>query len=117
MISGDPSQLKQVLMNLGSNAAEAMDFAGTLRISIANERGPVEMRFDDEGPGIEPDKIARIFEPFYTTKDSGVGMGLAVCMRIVTAHDGTIMASARKEGGTSMCVTLPGAIEKKGIIK
>lgn len=107
MISGDRMQLKQVFMNIGKNAIEAMDERGTLGIVAAPNSGSVEVRFDDEGPGIEPDKVARIFEPFFTTKDSGVGMGLAVCMRIVTAHDGTIRTTSREGGGTSMSVRLP----------
>ncbi len=105
----DPSQIKQVLVNLAKNAVEAMDANGTLAISVSAGPGPVEIRFDDTGPGIEPEKMGRIFEPFYTTKDSGVGMGLAVCIRIVTAHDGTIRASARQGGGCSMRVVLPAA--------
>ena len=112
LVSGDATQIKQVFTNLCKNAIEAMRSDGTLRISVSNRGGPVEIRFDDDGPGIEPDKIGRIFEPFYTTKESGVGMGLAVCMRIVTAHDGTIMASSREKGGTSMKVLLPGAPER-----
>jgi len=108
-VSCDPSQIKQVLVNLGKNAVEAMDGRGALEISVNEGPGLVEVRFDDEGPGIEPDKVARIFEPFFTTKDTGVGMGLAVCMRIVTAHDGTLRASARQGGGCSMRIALPAA--------
>ncbi len=108
-ISCDPSQMKQVFVNLGKNAVEAMHSRGTLEISVNEGPGLVEVRFDDEGPGIEPEKIARIFEPFFTTKDTGTGMGLAVCMRIVTAHDGTLRATARREGGCSMRMTLPAA--------
>lgn len=105
----DPTQIKQVLVNLAKNGVEAMDAKGELTISINPGHGPVELRFDDTGPGIAPDKIGRIFEPFFTTKESGVGMGLAVCMRIVTAHDGTIRASTRQGGGCSMRVVLPAA--------
>lgn len=113
MIMGDKTQIWQVFMNLGQNAVEAMDGKGCLRIIVGqNEgRGPVEVRFDDEGPGIAPDKVARIFEPFYTEKARGVGMGLAVCMRIITAHDGTIQAASRSGGGTSIIVRLPRALE------
>ena len=109
-ISGDVSQLKQVLVNLARNAMEAMKPAGggVLRIVVSrHDSGPIELRFDDEGPGIPPDEVARIFEPFYTTKESGVGMGLAVCARIITAHDGTIRAASREGGGCSMIVHLP----------
>lgn len=113
LILGDKTQIWQVFMNLGQNAVEAMDGRGALQIVVdQNEsRGPVEVRFDDEGPGIAPDKVARIFEPFYTEKARGVGMGLAICMRIVTAHDGTIQAASRPGGGTSIIVRLPRAIE------
>lgn len=111
-VSADVSQLKQVLVNLARNAMEAMKpgGGGTLRINLSrHDAGPIELRFDDEGPGVPPDEVARIFEPFYTTKESGVGMGLAVCARIVTAHDGTIRASSREGGGCSMIVHLPAA--------
>lgn len=106
-ISGDRSQLKQVFINIGKNAIQAMENKGTLRIAVGRDPVSVTVRFDDEGPGIPPDQVARIFEPFYTTKESGVGMGLAVCMRIVTAHDGTIHVASRRSGGTSMVVRLP----------
>ncbi len=108
-ISCDPSQIKQVFVNLAKNAVEAMEMKGDLDIAVDAGPGPVSIRFDDTGPGIAPDKVARIFEPFFTTKESGVGMGLAVCIRIVTAHDGTIRASARQGGGCSMRVSLPAA--------
>ena len=106
-VSGDRAQIRQVFVNLAKNAVEAMDERGTLHIVAAPGAASVEVRFDDEGPGIGPDQVARIFEPFYTTKEHGVGMGLAICMRIVTAHDGTIRAVSRQGGGASMCVRLP----------
>lgn len=108
-ISGDRSQIKEVFINIARNAAEAMRGRGTLSATVSSSPGSVEVRFDDEGPGIEPDKVARIFEPFYTTKDSGVGMGLAVCHRIITAHDGTIRATSREGGGASFSIRLPAA--------
>ena len=107
-ISGNASQLKQVFVNIGKNAVEAMDFAGTLLIQASQiDDGPVQIRFDDTGPGIEPGTIEKIFEPFFTMKDSGVGMGLAVCMRIITAHNGTIRASNRAGGGCALELRLP----------
>ena len=108
-VSADRSQLKQVLVNLGKNAIDANSVRGTVLIAVRREPTWVEVRLDDEGPGIEPDQVARIFEPFYTTKESGVGMGLAVCQRIVTAHDGVIRPALREGGGTSMSVRLPAA--------
>ncbi len=108
-VSGDRSQIRQVFVNLAKNAAEAMDERGRLLIAVVLGPSSVEVRFDDEGPGIDPDKVARIFEPFYTTKDTGVGMGLAICLRIVSAHDGTIRAASREGGGATMSVRLPRA--------
>ncbi|MCP4644149.1 MAG: PAS domain S-box protein [bacterium] len=106
-IRADRTQLKQVFMNLGKNAVEANEMTGSVAIALLPDANSVEVRFDDEGPGVDPDQVARIFEPFYTTKETGVGMGLAVCQRIVTAHDGVIRASQREGGGTSMIVRLP----------
>lgn len=104
---GDMTKLRQVFLNLAQNAVEAMDGQGRLVIALEQDDGPVEVRFEDNGPGISPDKVARIFEPFYTDKERGVGMGLAICMRIITAHDGTLQAASRPGGGTAMYVRLP----------
>jgi two-component system, NtrC family, sensor histidine kinase PilS len=107
MASADRSQIKQVFVNIARNALEAMGDTGTLTITVGVDGNSVETRFDDEGPGFNPDELARVFEPFYTTKEAGVGMGLAVCERIVTANDGIIRAATRKGGGASMTVRLP----------
>ena len=106
-ISGDPSQIKQVFVNLAKNGIEAMENDGILHIQMKKKDHVLEVCFEDEGPGIPPDKVGRIFEPFYTTKKGGVGMGLAVCQRIITAHDGTIQAFSRENGGCRMSVRLP----------
>lgn len=106
-VSGDRSQLKQVFYNIGKNAIEAMEQGGRLTVAISRDPVSVSIRFDDEGPGIPPDQVTRIFEPFYTTKQFGVGMGLAVSMRIVTAHDGAIYVASRPTGGASVTVRLP----------
>ena len=107
-VAGDPSQLKQVFINIGKNGIEAMDFKGILTISTQlSEDGPLAIQFDDDGSGVDPDKVGRIFEPFYTTKERGVGMGLAVCLRIITAHDGIIRARTRQGSGCSMLIRLP----------
>lgn len=108
-VSGDRGQIRQVFVNLAKNAVEAMDGKGALQIVVTMGTSSVEIRFDDEGPGIDPDKVARIFEPFYTTKEFGVGMGLAICLRILTAHDGTIRAASLAGGGATMSVRLPRA--------
>ncbi|HQB04162.1 MAG TPA: ATP-binding protein, partial [Candidatus Hydrogenedentes bacterium] len=66
-----------------------------------------EIAFHDTGPGISPASIPRLFDPFYTEKKHGVGMGLAVCLRIVTAHDGSIQAVPHADGGATIIVRLP----------
>jgi len=109
VISCDPTQIRQVFLNLAQNAVEAVQEQGTVEIQLVETRGPYEIRFQDSGPGVPPDKVARIFEPFYTDKERGVGMGLAVCLRIITAHDGTIQVGSRPEGGASIVVRLPRA--------
>jgi len=109
-VDGNPTQLRQVFLNIAQNAVEAMQAEGRLTITLSvQQQGPVEICFEDTGPGIPPDKVARIFEPFYTDKAGGVGMGLAICMRIITAHDGMIQVGSRTGGGTSMTVRLPAA--------
>lgn len=106
-VSCDETRIKQVFTNLLQNAIDAAGPGGEVRVTLVSGQGPVEIRFEDNGPGIAPDKVARIFEPFYTEKERGVGMGLPVCMRIVTAHNGTLQAASRAEGGACMVVRLP----------
>ena len=110
-VVGNETQMRQVFMNLGQNGIEAMNEDGTLLFSLLGDRSPVEVQVEDQGPGIAPDKVARIFEPFFSEKEHGVGMGLAICMRIVTSHDGTIQVGARPGGGTRVTVRLPGVTE------
>lgn len=90
-----------------------MEGRGTLLLSVRRDERTAAITIADEGPGIDPDEVARIFEPFYTTKDTGVGMGLAVCQRIITAHDGVISVASREGGGTSMIVRLPLGAEEE----
>lgn len=114
VVVGDRTQLEQVFVNLAQNSVEAMRARGRLAITVAGppdtgDRGPIEVCVEDDGPGIPPDKVARIFQPFYTDKPEGVGMGLAICHRLVTAHNGTIQVASRPGGGTAMIVRLPAA--------
>lgn len=108
-ISCDETRIRQVFTNLLQNAIDAAGPEGEVRVTVVSGPGPVEIRFEDNGPGIPPDKVARIFEPFYTEKERGVGMGLPVCMRIVNAHNGTLQAASRAEGGACLVVRLPAA--------
>jgi len=112
LIEGYRVQLQQVVLNLILNAVEAMsslDETGReLRISTtANASGEILIAVRDSGPGLEPTMINRLFEPFYTTKPNGIGMGLAICNSIIEAHGGRLSASANESRGAVFQFTLP----------
>ncbi|MGC8738416.1 MAG: two-component system sensor histidine kinase NtrB [Candidatus Hydrogenedens sp.] len=113
-IKGDAEQIFLVFQNLAQNAIDAMPDGGNLTILLTGkeEKGPVEIHFKDEGTGISPDKITRIFDPFYTEKKHGIGMGLTISLRIISAHDGTIHVASNLKRGTTMIVRLPRYIGK-----
>lgn len=113
-IKGDDEQIILVFQNLAQNAIEAMYEGGKLTIILTGEeeKGPIEIHFKDEGTGISPEKITRIFDPFYTEKKHGIGMGLTISLRIISAHDGTIHVASNLKKGTTMIVRLPRYIEK-----
>ena len=104
----DPAQIQQVFLNLLINAAEASDEDGLIRIDV-KPVSPTLLEFSirDEGCGIETEALSRIFEPFYTSKSSGHGLGLAAVEGIVRHHDGTITISSTKNEGTHVLLRLP----------
>lgn len=106
-VRADPPRLKQVLLNLCRNAVEAMPRGGTLTLSARREGGEIVLEIADTGVGIPPSEVRRIFEPFYTTKESGTGLGLPVCRRIVEAHGGRVTLETRPGAGTTFRVHLP----------
>ena len=111
-IYGDRVQLQQVMLNLIMNAIEAMsevkEGSRELLISTSEvESGGVLVAVSDSGPGLPPASLARIFEAFYTTKSSGLGMGLSICRSIVEAHGGRLWATPNEPHGAVFCVTLP----------
>jgi PAS domain S-box-containing protein len=113
-VQGDRVQLQQVVLNLILNAVEAMSTveAGPRELLISTEQtqtGDVLVSVRDSGPGIDPDQVDRVFEAFYTTKSSGVGMGLSICRSIIDAHGGRLWAEANEPRGAVFRLTLPGA--------
>ncbi len=102
----DPARIKQVLLNLLKNAAEAMEGGGMVTVATSILDGKARITVSDTGPGISETVRDRIFEPFCTTKESGTGLGLAVCQRIVADHQGDI-SFVSEPGGTSFTVELP----------
>jgi signal transduction histidine kinase len=104
-----PTQLDRVVLNLCLNAIEAMaPDAGTLHIETELDGEEIALSVTDTGPGIPPEEQARLFEPFFTTKETGTGMGLFSCRRIVEEeHDGSIEVDSRVGEGTTVTVRLP----------
>lgn len=108
----DKIQVQQVLLNLLRNSVEAMQQVTTreLRISTAADReGWVEVRVADSGPGLAPEVASRLFQPFVTTKEKGMGIGLSICQSIIEAHGGRIWAGRADEGGAVFQFSLPPA--------
>jgi len=107
-ITGDPKQLRQVFWNLCLNAIDAVEDNGVLTIYTEKKNNCVAIVFRDSGSGISKGDIEKIFYPFFTTKDSGTGLGLSTAQKIVEEHGGKINALSDGEGaGTTVSVTLP----------
>jgi signal transduction histidine kinase len=105
----DIDKLKSCFQNLIVNAAEAMPDGGTLRISIMESAGAVNLAFEDSGEGIRSDDLPKLFEPYFTTKRKGIGLGLAIARRIIESHKGSIDISSTFGRGTCVSVSLPRA--------
>jgi signal transduction histidine kinase len=103
----DEGQLRQALLNLCKNAVEAMDAGGTLTVTAAAADGVIELAVADTGPGIPEEMRARIFEPFFSTKEHGTGLGLALTQHVITAHGGTIEVTTAAGQGTTFTIRLP----------
>ncbi|HJS14252.1 MAG TPA: HAMP domain-containing sensor histidine kinase, partial [Rheinheimera sp.] len=106
----DPVQIQQVFINLCSNAMQAMktiDKRSELIIGAVREGNSIAVRIQDNGPGIDDSLIDKIFEPFYTTKEEGMGMGLAICRSCIENHGGWIVASSDIGEGALFKLTLP----------
>jgi PAS domain S-box-containing protein len=108
-IVADENQLKQVFINLVRNAIEAMPGGGKLEITIEKDvHAPmISITVTDSGVGIEPQKLTKIFSPFFTTKDTGTGLGLSTVYQIITHHGGTIHVESRVGEGTRFTICLP----------
>lgn len=110
-IAGDRIQLQQVIVNLLINAVQAVEERGEgdRRISLVTtgEDGQLTLTLRDTGPGIPDDDIDRIFHGFFTTKESGMGIGLAICQSIIAEHGGSLAASNRPDGGAEFRFTIP----------
>jgi C4-dicarboxylate-specific signal transduction histidine kinase len=114
-VIGDHLQLQQVLMNLMLNGIDAMkDVERTRELVISSQRdgnGQVTVSVSDTGVGLRPDEASQIFQPFFTTKIHGTGMGLSISRSIIESHGGRLRAVANSSYGTSFCVTLLATVQ------
>ena len=111
-VIGDAVQLQQVILNLIVNAADAMRTVQSRELKVQSKRsasGMVHVSIEDSGTGISASDLDRIFNPLFTTKSSGMGMGLSICRSIVESHGGRIWVSTAKGGGAVFQFELPEA--------
>jgi C4-dicarboxylate-specific signal transduction histidine kinase len=113
-VQGDRVQMQQVVLNLILNAVEAMSSVDDAprELSISTEPSGLDevlVAVRDSGPGIDPERLERVFDSFYTTKSNGMGLGLSICRSIVDAHGGQLWAGANEPGGAVFQFTLPAA--------
>jgi C4-dicarboxylate-specific signal transduction histidine kinase len=111
-VPGDRVQLQQVMMNLVMNAVEAMSSLaeGTRELQICTDKDgkdSVAITVTDSGPALKPESLNRFFEAFYSTKPTGMGIGLSICRSIIEAHEGRIWATANVPRGAALHITLP----------
>jgi two-component system sensor kinase FixL len=110
LVLADKVQVQQVALNLIRNAVEAMDGCETRDLVVGAKSAPddmVEVFVSDTGPGLSPEVAEQLFQPFFTTKSQGMGVGLSISRTIIEAHGGRIWAEANPKGGTIFRFTLP----------
>ena len=104
----DRDKITQVLLNLYLNALEAMEDGGTLRVAVLPHEGRmVRIDVTDTGKGIDEKDLARIFDPYFTTRSSGTGLGLAIVHKIMESHDGELRVTSEPDKGTTVSIFLP----------
>jgi signal transduction histidine kinase len=111
IVEADADQMQQLLVNLALNALDAMPQGGSLDVSLgAQVHDQVELRVCDTGPGIAPALLPRLFEPFVSSKETGLGLGLVVSRRIAESHGGNLWVTNPPQGGACFVVRLPVAM-------
>jgi two-component system, sporulation sensor kinase A len=103
----EKNQLKQVIMNIVKNAIEAMPGGGDLKVRVERDTEAVHVIVTDQGVGIGEDKLPKLGEPFYTTKEKGTGLGLMVSYQIIEEHEGTLTFTSKPGAGTTVTIRLP----------
>ncbi|MBI5665171.1 MAG: PAS domain-containing protein [Nitrospirae bacterium] len=113
-VRSDMELLKQVFMNIILNAVQGMPGGGNLKITTDVNDEYVTVSVTDDGEGISPENIEKIFDPFFSTKDKGTGLGLAIANKIMQTHGGFIRAYRNQEKGSTFCISFPNVNIKKG---
>lgn len=106
-IVADETQIKQVFLNIILNAAQAMEGNGELTIVTTQEQNEIKVRISDTGPGIPPEIMGNLFNPFFTTKEKGTGLGLAIVYGIIERHQGKVDVETELGKGTTFILSLP----------
>jgi signal transduction histidine kinase len=106
-LRADRNYFKQLVLNLVINGVQAMPAGGKLSIEAVAEQESLRLNIIDQGVGIEPGKLSKIFDPYFTTKTNGSGLGLAIARRIVEAHGGRITVESQPGRGSCFRVSLP----------
>jgi len=105
LIMMNDREIKQLFLNIARNGMEAMDNKGSLHISTRNNGNKIELRIADQGVGIPPEQMQHLFEPFFSTKTQGTGLGLPLCLSIAERHNGRIDVESKEGEGTAFIVT------------
>ena len=114
LVRVDRLRFDQVLINLLSNAQKHSPPTGHIRLLVASSGQEVVFRITDSGPGVSEDDRAHVFEPFYRSGSSGLGLGLAIAKSLVELHNGRIWVESNRKG-SSFCVALPAYITKRSV--
>lgn len=107
IIEADPDQVERVFINLFTNAIDAMSGKGELKVRMEEKGASVVVKVSDTGKGMKKESLEKIFEPFYTTKEKGTGLGLPIIFNIIKRHRGEITVDSREGEGASFTITLP----------
>ena len=106
-ITIDPEKIKRVILNLVNNSIQSMPKGGQITITVIRKGESVVLTIKDEGVGIPSENIPKLFLPLFTTKAKGIGLGLAICKRLVEAHRGNIVVTSKVNAGTEVIIEIP----------
>jgi two-component system nitrogen regulation sensor histidine kinase NtrY len=104
---GDKTKINIALRNVFTNAVEAIGGRGQIEVRVSSEKDALTIEISDSGLGMDQQTLNRIFEPYYSTKEVGTGLGLTIAKKIVEDHEGKITAASKKDVGTKITISLP----------